>query len=345
MFLVFSGGLGLLWAIEQWQQHRFKIPRKAWLGLFILASGVLLALVQIIPPEDNALLHAATRIPFTERISKSLIGLFKGIVQFPDFSTLNFWNSNFLVNWSKPLSGVLGMASLFIPVFLFAKNRLILFFVYISIVVTFIMLYITQLSAARYHGIFVLIIITALWLEYEHDKRPFTVYRWIPENTLVTIRNTIIIGIFGLQLISGVTTYALDLARPFTQAKNSIAFLKANQLDKKFIATRACDGTALSAYLERPIFFTSYNKYCSYCIWGDPEQVSGRSQEEVLQTLKRLLLQRGESIIFIAYQPFFNTDPNWVTTSNGLKYKFLQSFEESIIRKGNYYIYEVALSK
>ena len=151
MFLVISGGLALIWLVEHWQKHRFKPHKKALLAITILGIGVLLALVQIIPPENNALLISSSKIPFTERISKTLIGFFKGIVQLPDYRSSHFWNTSLFINLSKPLSGVLGIASLFIPLVLFAKNKLSLLFVYSTTFVTFILLYITQLSAARYH--------------------------------------------------------------------------------------------------------------------------------------------------------------------------------------------------
>jgi len=345
MFLVLSGGLALIWIIEQWQQHRFLIPKKALLGLIILGSGVILALAQIIPPENNALLLSSSNIPFKERISKTLIGFFKGIAQLPDFRSSHFWNTNLLINLSKPFSAVLGIASLCIPLVLFAKNKLSLLFVYNCMLVTFVLLYITQLSAARYHGIFVIILIVGFWISFEQKKQATSLLPFISDKVLTTARRFLIIGIFGLHFVSGLTAYALDFAKPFTQAKNTVAFLQENALDHKVIATKACDGSAISAYLERPVFFASSNAYGSYCVWGNPEQVIGRSEKEVLNSLKSVLLQEKESIIFISYQAIFDTNPEWITRDNTIKIKFLKSFEESILNKGNYYIYEMELAQ
>ena len=345
MFLVVSGGLALIWLIEQWQLHRFKVPKKTLLGLCILGTGVILALVQIIPPENNALLISSGKIPFTERISKTIIGFFKGIAQLPDFRSSHFWNSSLFINLSKPLSAVVGIASLCIPLVLFAKNKLSLLFVYSSIAVTFVLLYITQLSAARYHGIFVVILIVGFWISFEHKKQELSLLPFISDKVLKTTRRFLIIGIFGLHFITGITAYAMDIAKPFTQAKNTVTFLQDKNLDHKVIATKACDGSAISAYLERPVFFASSNAYGSYCVWGNPEQVIGRSEKEVLNSLKGVLFHEKESIIFISFQAIFDTNPEWITKDNTIKIKFLKSFEESILNKGNYYIYEMDLAR
>ena len=167
---------------------------------------------------------------------------------------------------------------------------------------------------------------------------------FLSDKILTTVRKLLIIGIFGLHFTTGITAYALDMAKPFTQAKNTLAFLQANELDHKVIATKACDGSAISAYLERPVFFASSNAYGSYCIWGNPEEVIGRSEKEVLNALKGVLVQEKESIIFISYQAIFDTIPEWITKDNTIKIKFLQSFEQSILNKGNYYIYEMELA-
>ena len=343
MFLIPSCGLVVLWIIELLKSGKLSLREIPITSLLLWIVGFFLALLQIIPPGENYILEAGNQISFSESIAKSFIGFFKGVFQVPDITISHFWNTNLWVNISKPVSGVMGLISLCIPFLLFFKQRLVLVYVYLCIGASFLFLYITQLSASRFHGIFTLIIISGLWIASYHTQKSFLLHRCIPPIILDKTRNVLIVVIFGLQLCSGLFAYVSDIARPFTQARNSISYLKNEGLHHKAIVTKACDGTALSAYLEQPIFFIRQNAYCSYCQWEKSNSVEVLSKEKVLNALNILTREQSESIIFISYDPIFSiSDSKWVHDEH-LKYRLLQGFENSILNKGNYYLYEVAL--
>jgi len=344
MFMVLSLVIVCMILLEHIQQQGFTFNGKVIISLGIFGIGLIVALYQIIPSSGNVVIESAQKIPLTERGSKSIIGFFKGVIALPDFRTVNFWNSNLLINTSKSISSILGILSLSIPFFLFFKNKLVLLYAYLSMAGIFLFFYITQLSAARYQGLFFLILIVGLWIDRYYISQEIRFSRWFSFLPLEKMKPKLILSLLVIQCITGITAYSMDIARPFTNAKQTIAYLKSEGLDTKIIATKACDGTALSAYLERPIFFTSYNAYCSYCVWGDPTKVSAPSKEMVLQSLNQLLQSQSESLIFISYQPLFPIDSfAWNTMEKGIHYRFLQKFENSILRKGNYYIYEMVL--
>lgn len=344
MFVVISAALVLIIMLEHIQQKGFVLDRKMLLSLGVFVLGICIALFQIVPSWDNVVLEAAHKTSWIDRSSKSIIGFFKGVIALPDFRLANFWNSNLFINISKPLSSVLGILSLSIPLFLFYKNKLVLYFAYSSILGIFILFYITQLSAARYQGIFFLILIIGLWINHYHASQEIFLKKWFSFIPLAKLQPKLILGLLLIQFITGFTAYSMDIARPFTNAKRTIRYLKDQGLDTKIIASKACDGTALSAYLERPIFFTNYNALSSYCVWGDASKVAAPSQKTVLQSLRKLLKNQSESLIFISYQPFFSVDNvQWNTAEKEIHYRFLKKFENSILTKGNYYIYEMVL--
>ena len=341
MIAVVSCGMVFLWGLE-WFKEKYKLTRKQGIGLGIFFLGLALAAMQVIPPSGNIVFESADKFPITERLAKSVIAFFKGILQFPDFSSIHFWNTNFLVNQSKVLAGVLSLGSLIIPYILFYKNRRILAFIYCSIFMLMAAVFVTQFSFARHQGVFMIILVIGLWLSKYHVENPLVVIRKIPIAWLEKTRKHILLSILILQCLSGIGAYAKDIASPFTQAKRTIHFLEQQDLDQKFIASRSCDGTPLSAYLQRPIYFTSFNSYQSYCIWGDSRIRSNTDLNHTLSVLERNLQKQEENVIFISYQSLLGTGQEWVKSEN-IQHRLLESFEGSIINKGNYYIYEVAL--
>ncbi|MDY8138868.1 hypothetical protein [Aquimarina sp. 2201CG5-10] len=344
IFIVITTCLLFTVLMEGIQKNGFQISKKTGFGLTIFVLGTLLAVIQIIPPTDTTFFQRIDDLSMLQKIPKSLITFFKGVFFIPDFRTIHFWNTHLIVNLNKSVAAILGILSFFIPYLLFYKNRIVLTYTYLAIIGTGVFFFITQLSAPRYFGINYLIIISGLWMNHYHTFTKNRFNSLLSKISVDGVKNVIIYSILTIQLISGILAYSIEIAKPFTSSKQVITFLNKHNLSHKVIATVACDGTALSSYLERPVFFTNSNKYQSYCIWGDPIINTSLSKESIIESLQGLLNTLDETLIFISYQPIFNINSgdDWKIIDEKIKYKFLKSFEESIINKGDYYIYEVS---
>ena len=164
----------------------------------------------------------------------------------------------------------------------------------------------TQIDAIRQNGIYTFIIITALWININYISEKIKFQKYIDSIFTSAFKNKLIYSLFIIQFISGVISYSIDIRHPFTQAKNSIHFLKEEGLDQKIIASKGCDGTALSAYLKHPVFFINTEKMSSYCNWGSHSFHPFRSPKiDIVRSLNKQLSMHSESIIFISYQPIF----------------------------------------
>jgi hypothetical protein len=129
IWLVISASFFLMLILENILNKQGKLPHKMWLGILIFTLGALLAVIQIIPPSDTLYFDKHEHSTVLERIAPGLISFYRGIVLLPDFRTLSFWNTNILVNISRPLAAFIAAIALIIPYILFNKNRLRLLYV------------------------------------------------------------------------------------------------------------------------------------------------------------------------------------------------------------------------
>ena len=356
IFLILAGTLMAMITLERLTTKELRVSKSTWVGILIFGVLALISILQVIPPTDTSFFNQGERISFLEKIPKSISPFFKGIFIMPDVTINSFWNSHILVNYSKPIAGIAAIGSLAVPYLLFYKNRNLVIYMYVGIIVTGLFFYITLLNAARYYGILYLFLITALWIdnyafssaevytERSRSTKAKKILFLLSENTLEKIRPVLIYSILGVHFIAGVYAFTMDLSRPFTTAKQTAQYLKENNLQDKIIATKACNGTALSAYTGKQVFFTKTESFESYCTFNRPSLQFKQGTVATITSIKQLLKTSKESIIFITHEPFFDATQNkeWILYNEEIRITSLTQFEGSIINKGNHYIYEIS---
>ncbi|MEP0262722.1 hypothetical protein [Dokdonia sp.] len=351
IFVILASTIMAMLTLERLKTERLQISKSTWIGVGIFGVLTLVSVLQIIPPTDTSFFDRGESISFFDKIAKSMTPFFKSMFVLPDVTINSFWNSHILVNYSKPIAAIVAMISLSIPYLLFYKNRNLLMYVYFGIFATAGFFFITMMNAARYYGILYLFLITALWFEksatstgsaYHFAKAKKTFL--LSENLLKNIRPVLIYSILGLHFISGIYAFTMDVSRPFTTAQQTAQYLKENNLIEKTIATKACNGTALSAYIGKAVYFTRTNSFESYCTFNRPSIQQEHGTIEVITSIQKLLKANKESVIFITYEPFFDTSQKkeWRLYNEAIKIEFLTQFEGSILNKGNHYIYEIS---
>ncbi len=367
IFLILAGTLMAMITLERLATKELRISKSTWIGIIIFGILALVSLLQILPPTDNSFFDQGEHISFLEKIPKSISPFFKGIFIMPDITIHSFWNSHILVNYSKPIAGIIAIGSLSIPYFLFYKNRSLVIYMYVGIILTGLFFYITLLNAARYYGILYLFLITALWMETsvtskndihafaksslgdsrtkrERSGKAKKIVFPLSENITKKIRPLLIYSILGLHFIAGMYAFTMDISRPFTTAKQTAQYLKENKLQDKIVATKACNGTALSAYIGKQVFFTKTESFESYCTFNRPSLLFKQGTDVTIASIKQLLKTNEESIIFITHEPFFDDTQNktWLVDNDAIRITSLVQFEGSIINKGNHYVYEIS---
>lgn len=343
IFLILASSIMGMIILERFKTRKLRFSKSTWIGIGIFGVLTFISFLQIIPPSDTSFFDRGEDISFFQKIAKSLSPFFKSIFIIPDVTIDSFWNSNILINYNKSIATLFALISLCIPYLLFYKNKKLLIYIYFGILATAGFFFITMMNAARYYGILYLFLITALWFDaYTSPKvKKSTLFS---ENTLKQTRNIIIYSILGIHFVSGAYTYTKEIREPFTTAKQTAKYLKEKNLIEKTIVTKACNGTTLSAYIEKPIYFTKTNSFQSYCTFNRPSTENEQTTLEVIRSIRNLLKTNKEPIIFITYEAFLNPIEKkpFIIYNQDLKIKFLAKFEGSIIKKGNHYLYEIS---
>jgi hypothetical protein len=333
IFTIVSFALFLTLLFERYANKELLNKRSIRLGFWIFTIGILIAVLQIIPPDDTLFFNRVHQIPIHEKFSKGFISLFKGLLTIPDFRTLHFWNSNLFVTLSKPVSGMIGFSFYLLPILLFYKNKKVLFFTYAALLGSQAFFFVTQMSATRYDGMAYIIIIIAFWIEQYHNEAP---------KRFPVFKKAFLMCLLLLQLFSGIYSYAMDFKHPFCVAKETVTYLKSKKIKPEDVITITCDGTLLSPFLGQKVYFLCEERLNSYCHW-DKGCSPNITEEMIIAMISTYMLSHNHSV-YVSTQPITNDmKPNvWITINDTIRLRFLKKFEQSIVRNADYYIFEVS---
>ena len=146
-----------------------------------------------------------------------------------------------------------------------------------------------------------------------------------------------------IQLFSGISAYAVDFRYPFTASKKVVDYLNEKHLSDKNMVTLTCDGTMLSSYLQRKIYFLTDKSEQSYCHW-EANTIGVLYTKEMIVSMLTDYLDKKQEAIFLSGSPFLDIpkDHSWQQLNNQIKIRQLVSFDENIQKNANFSIYEVA---
>lgn len=341
MFSVVAFALFLTLLVENWTDGRI-FKRDFIIGYLLFILGLASIIVQIQYTDSDWLLEPIRQMPVSERLVKGAASLFKGWINIPDFRTMFFWNSNYIVNVCRPVASVLVVLIYIFPLLLFFKNRKTIFFVYVALIGTQVFFFMTQRAATRFQGITFIIFMVALWIEHYYRPEDYKLKDLLHSWKLTLFKNPIVYGILLIQLFSGICAYAMDYRYSFTSARETVDFLRKEGLSNREIVSVTCDGTLLSAYLERKIWFLCDADYESFCHWDSG--CAGSVTPEKAFVLLSDYMQNHDNVIYVSYYPLPETTEKgrWIKPNNQFRYRLLEKFDINMVDKSYYYIFEVS---
>ncbi|MCF6131627.1 hypothetical protein [Flavobacterium wongokense] len=339
LFSVPAFALFLTLIVEQIQNKNF-FQTKFFVGYSVFALGLILIYFQIHSTHSDWLLEPISRLSFPEKAIAGFISFFKGVVVIPNFRTLHFWNLNLIVDSYKPIAAILGLLMYALPLVLFFKNRKTLFFVYTALIGAQIFFFITQRTSTRFQGMTFLLIIIGLWIEHYYNPEDSKLKKILSSFRLASLQKPIVYSILLLHFGVGIYAYSMDFNYPFASAKETVDYLKSNKLDSRQIVSVSCEGTPISAYLQKKVYFLCTDSYQSFCRW---DSVCGQiDDKEVIAMLDGHLLKE-KHFVFVSYYGLTNKLVNdWVNISAKTKVRYLDRFDVSIGGTLNYYVFEVS---
>lgn len=334
--------LFVLLAYEQFSKGNF-FPKSSFiLGNLILLTGFLFFVYQLIPPVDSLFFHKGIPVSLYERLSQSSSFLVKGILPLPDFSLEHFWNTNLLINLSKPIALLFTLILFVLPCFLFYKKLRILAFVYLSFFGLFILSYLTQISATRHCGVAFIVLIVGLWLNEQTESQENNLQKIIGRYQLHRLKNPILYFILIVQAVAGIHVYAADLQQPFSTSKDLAGYLKSNKLHQKEIVVISFEGIPLSALLQKKVCFLTENGNKSYFNYKYDHKIN-RTEEEIITLLENYKMPQ-HAVIFVSYLSLksYNKPIMWTKINKKMYIRGLRIFENAIFEGSGVYVYEIA---
>jgi hypothetical protein len=340
IFSVIAFAVFLVLLLEEYSDRNFS-GKQLSIGVAIFAVGIVFLIAQIASTHYGWFFNEIRDIPLTEKFTKGFISLFKGLVTVPDFSSIHFWNSNLLVNLSKPVSAILGTFFYGLPLLLFCKNRKTLFFFYIGVIGVQFFFFITQRGATRFDGMVYILFIIALWIEKYYPSEDYRLKTYLETLKLPLLKKSVVYCILTLQLFSGIFAYATDMRHPFTGAKATVAYLKEKGIANPDIIAVTCDGTLLSAYLEAKIYFLCNQDYQGYCRWGEG---CGNtiSEPEIIGMLTNYMKGRTHAFYVSGYPIGERRIGKWQKVNEKIQLRLLKEFERNIMANSAYYVFEIS---
>jgi hypothetical protein len=278
----------------------------AALCLAVAAGTVWLVVRQVTPPADAAYrgegAAEAAGVSLWNIASSLTIPLraFVPIDRIDEGTVL--WNNWILNPQTRVMLAVLVLLSLAMIVVgcLVAMRRLAALALYLVGTLGFVsFLYLFLFGYTRHHGHLVIVWIMAAWLARVGPATPWPsmmgslaarAQRWAPRLFVVSL----------LPMIVGAAEHVIgDLARPFSDARQVAAFLRARSLgDAPLIAVSRSDAQTVGALLDRPVLYPSDGRTGTFAVWGNSKANNVTSAE--IRQAEDSLLARGCQVVLLA---------------------------------------------
>lgn len=233
---------------------------RAGLLLGVIFVGFLfISLLQIIPPTEIIEQYRGYDEPSfwsLIRAKRALSSLAKGLINVPDFRQLNFWNSNLIQNWNKPLFYLLSPLLVVLLFVYFRKEKPILFLFVLPALCIMGFVYLMPLTVGvRYWGSYYVLFILCAWLyDRKHRQTPLMKFFFMT--------------IIGLQFFVSFNTLWNEYRLPFSHSKNAAKYLEEKGLKPyPVFCEKLALGPPLSAYSGKPVFYPSSKTFETYSYW------------------------------------------------------------------------------
>jgi len=331
IFYAFAAvGIYLYLLMDYAAQRRLLTTPFYLLTAFFLA-GLACSLIQAqIPHEDYIVNTSPEKWLSGKNLSMACLTLAGGWLPVPQ-QRAHFWNT-FLVNAGGVgvvARVVLSIFLLLLPGALLKNNPRALVFYYCSLFLLLALLIVTTFSAARYFGMVVIYFLAAWWIAGNGTNEGIPA----PALLLAAFR-----GLVLVQLAVGLFALEQDLTRPFSQAKNAVAWLKDHRLnDQVMVVNGYIAGPALSTYLGKKVWYLNTGGEGSFCYWRRPyfpippktltEEITGSPFLPHLDTF--ILLSSTE-----IDQHLLQAGPG------GFRFNPLRNFRDGILSTEDCYIYQ-----
>lgn len=279
---------------------------KRWdviLSVTIFIAGVIIALIQLIPPSDSHFtgdkgqVFQSSKVVLinVERLAAIIGRIWKIYVPIPSLQ-YNFWDTNILTDESSPtilrLSAVIfSLCLLFISSSLFIRKPVILF-MYLSVTLGILLFhYVKFKGSMRHSGYLFIIFLACLWISRDGNK---TVSSNIKLEKITSFfrkhKNQYLNLLLCTHVIAGLFAFSMDLKYPFSASKEVVNFIESQQLkDALIVGSGDMEVSPITALLDRKIYYPESNHFGTFVKWNQRKSVK---DEEIIDKVNQLIVEQ-----------------------------------------------------
>jgi len=345
--LLLSLPLTLVAVLLLWREENQTSP--AWLTYGILLTGFILGVVQVLPPE-NSIFSSVPRPGYfsIDRLSAFTVP-FKAFYHFPDLSASYTWNTN-LFTANKFIGAILAFLFPFVLIKAFGTKPLSLAVVVLASAGISLFFYLGLMYGytVRHWGFIFLAYYAAVWLQYGMDQTQYQIYldRVLPKY-FRTENKSITKGLFYstliIQVMAACYAYTLDLNRNFCNAKEAADYIKQHHYQNELIILNGyMSGAAVSAYLDKSLYYPEYKGWGSYGKWDT--KVWEIDKEELISQI-HALNNHQQAYLLMENKSFYPSDKketgHVVFKDTACSITYITSFDDAIINHEQFQFYKI----
>ncbi|HEY4337885.1 MAG TPA: hypothetical protein VGM89_18370 [Puia sp.] len=331
IFYAFAAvGLFLYMAIVYAQQDRlFTRPFYLLSAFFII--GLACTFIQAQIPREDYIVHSRLNAGFSRaNLASACLALTAGWLPIPA-DRFHFWNSFWIAGpgTTAILRPILALFFLLSPAVLLRAYPRALVFYYSSLLLLLGLMMVTGFTAARYFGMVVIYLLAAAWLAGNEAGVALP---------MAPVFRPVIAVVVLVQLAVGIFAWGQDLTRPFSQAKNAVAWLKARRLtDQPVVVNGYIAGPALSTYLGKKLWYLNTGGEGSFCLWRQ-DYFPGPANTITGQLAAARFLPRLDSFLLLSSK---DVDRSLLPDgAAGFHFAPLQHFSDGILPMEDCYMYQ-----
>jgi hypothetical protein len=286
----------------------------------IALFGILISIMQIVPPPDASFSPGWTTDLQIGRLAKVIVTIGKSYVPLPNFFKYQFWNTSLLTVGTivAGLSTLFSLGLLTFAIVIFIQKPVV-FFMYIT--GTFGMLsfmYLKYIGSLRHCGHLYIWFITCLWISSYYVKSNLiidsiesilpTFNRGINKlNTLFSkYKKKVIMAILCTHVVAGIFAFTMDLYYPFSLTKEVGRFID-NQRMKDIVVVGDIDyinyiGPPLSAYFGKKIYYLGGNSsgLGSFLVWGESRgHIRTQNSFQFFDEIGKYLKSKNQNMLLV----------------------------------------------
>ena len=300
----------------------------------ILGLGVVIATTQTAPPSDNSpRMVGWSAAVLVEPLEWTISAIWKSYVPLPR-TVPHFWNSNLLdeiptlrlgkiaVVEARDIQTILsvGLLAAFSLMLRRSPSVMLLYLVATSCLLLFMHFKVNH--GIRHTGHLFLVLIACLWLSF-CQQRPSPL---LIRQSAVTIAVTML---FVSQAVAGAVAAAVDLAWPFSAAKETAEFLqRRGYADATMVGSKYFMVSTVANYLDRPMYYAETKNFGTFSHWKGGR--SAVSSADLLRTAREMVhLHQKDVVIVVSYD----------LGAAGDSVQKLATFQRSIVLEERYWLY------